>query len=181
MRIFITGGSGFIGRHLLKLLELGDHNVLCLSHTASILSSGSKLRTILGDLNSPESYLVELKRFRPECCVHLAWEGLPDYSIGNCSKNFLAGIKLFETLGQVGCSKIFSLGTCWEYGKNIGEEIELLSYTQKFLKDEFPIEYEEFNKLTLEYNFPAFSSRINEVKWFKDKVVNEVIIVLLRV
>ena len=59
-------------------------------------------------------------------------------------------------------------------GKNIGEEIELLSYTQKFLKDEFPIEYEEFNKLTLEYNFPAFSSRINEVKWFKDKVVNEV-------
>ena len=120
MKIFITGGSGFIGRHLLKLLELGNHNVLCLSHTASIVSSSPTLRTVLGDLNSPDSYSAELKRFRPECCVHLAWEGLPDYSIENCSKNFFAGIKLFETLSQIGCSKIFALGTCWEYGKNIG-------------------------------------------------------------
>ncbi len=68
----------------------------------------------------PDSYAAELKQFKPECCIHLAWGGLPDYSMENCRLNLIAGIKLFEALGQVGCSKIFGLGTCWEYGKHIG-------------------------------------------------------------
>jgi UDP-glucose 4-epimerase len=118
MRIFITGGSGFIGSHLLPLL--GNHEVLCLSHAGAIGNPGAALRTIQGDLNTPDSYAAELERFKPECCIHLAWGGLPDYSMENCRLNLFAGIKLFEMLGQVGCGKIFALGTCWEYGKHIG-------------------------------------------------------------
>jgi nucleoside-diphosphate-sugar epimerase len=122
MRIFITGGSGFIGRHLVPLLD--RHEVLCLSHAASIESPSASLRTIRGDLNAPNSYAGELERFKPECCIHSAWGGLPDYSFQNCSRNLLAGINLFEILGRIGCGKIFAVGTCWEYGKRTGAVME---------------------------------------------------------
>ncbi len=122
MRIFLTGGSGFIGRHLLPLLD--RHEVLCLSHSAPLAGGTDAPRTIIGDLNVPASYVDELERFRPECCIHLACTGVPDYSLTNCRLNLLAGISLFEILGRVGCGRIFAAGTCWEYGKLHGPVVE---------------------------------------------------------
>ena len=117
MRIFVTGGSGFIGSYLLPLLVSGGHEVLSLGRGAGIPGAPRALR---GDLYEPDSYRAELERFRPDCAIHLAWGGLPDYSLGNCRRNLLAGIDLFEALGQAGCNRIFAAGTCWEYGKLTG-------------------------------------------------------------
>jgi len=77
----------------------------------------SASRTIKGDLNVPDSYADEPERFRPECCIHLTWSGLPDYSLANCCSNLLAGINLFDSLNRIGCARTFAAGTCWEYGK----------------------------------------------------------------
>lgn len=77
-------------------------------------------RSIRGDLNNPLSYAEELERFEPECCVHLAWEGLPDYSFQNCSKNLFASTNLFNILGRIGCCRVFAVGSCWEYGTRTG-------------------------------------------------------------
>lgn len=118
MRIFITGGSGFIGKHLLPLLD--HHDVLCLGHAGLMQIHGAALRTIRGDLNVPTSYVDELKRFQPECCIHLAWGGLPDYSFHNCRANLFASTDLFDVLAQIGCGKIFAGGSCWEYGARKG-------------------------------------------------------------
>jgi UDP-glucose 4-epimerase len=118
MRIFVTGGSGFIGKHLLLLLA--GHEVLCLSHATPVESNSAAPRTIRGDLNTPQSYADELERFKPECCIHLAWEGLPDYSFQNCRKNLFASTNLFDILGRLGCGKIFAVGSCWEYGTRAG-------------------------------------------------------------
>lgn len=122
MRIFVTGGSGFLGRHLLPLLD--RHEVLCLSHETAAHGEKGAVRTISGDLNVPDSYADALRGFKPECCIHLAWEGLPDYSPENCRVNLLSGMRLFETLGRVGCGKVFAAGTCWEYGRLTGAVAE---------------------------------------------------------
>lgn len=118
MRIFITGGSGFIGKALLPLLT--HHEILCLTHKDQPEPKNHMLRTIVGDLGIPASYCDELECFKPECCVHLAWNGLPDYSFQNCQANLAASAALFDILCRSACGRIVAGGSCWEYGANTG-------------------------------------------------------------
>jgi len=122
MRIFVTGGSGFIGSHLLPLLVSRGHEVLSLGRVAAAIGGYS---TMQGNLYQPSSYVEQLQRFQPECAIHLAWGGLPNYSMDNCRRNLLAGIDLFDALGRAGCSSVFAAGTCWEYGKLAGAVKEI--------------------------------------------------------
>ena len=118
MRILLTGATGFIGSHLVHLL--GYHQLLLIGRK-EIPYRLPNLSYVQGDLADIERWEVEVRNFSPEACIHLAWEGLPDYSLTNCLKNFEAGISLFELLGSLGCKKILAAGTCWEYGDLRGQ------------------------------------------------------------
>ena len=125
MKIFITGASGFIGKSLLPTLE--GHDILCLSHSQPLKSTNCNVKTVTGDLNDPESYIDALNLFKPDCCIHLAWSGIPDYSINNSAKNLIAGINLVKNLVEVDCEKILIIGSCWEYGNIEGKVSENLN------------------------------------------------------
>ena len=58
-------------------------------------------------------------------------------------------------------------------GKNIGEEVELIKHVREYLKEEFPKEYEEFEKITLLHNFKENKTLLNNLKWFETKVPNK--------
>ena len=119
MKIFVTGGTGFIGKSLIPMLLAHGHEVLALTRTSQ--TEGSKgLKYVVGDLSNL-AYLDSIMReFRPDALVHLAWEGLPDYSIEMCRKNLEYGINIFSSAAMAGCSVVLSTGSCWEYASRSG-------------------------------------------------------------
>lgn len=99
MRIFITGGTGFIGKHLVKKLKEDKNNDLFL------------LSKNLADI---KSWKKDVEGFKPEAAVHLAWEGLPDYSAEISIKNLKYGLDLMNMLAEIGCKTVLMVGSCWE-------------------------------------------------------------------
>ncbi len=125
MRVFLTGGTGFIGRYVLKHLEKEGYNILLLTRTSkenifSIVKT-KKVDIVSGNLSDINKWEDKLKQFKPEATIHLAWEGIPDYGIETSIKNLKCGLSLFEKLASLGCKKIICTGSCWEYGQNQGK------------------------------------------------------------
>jgi nucleoside-diphosphate-sugar epimerase len=118
MRILLTGGGGFIGKHLLPLL--GKHQVLMVGRR-DFEGLEDNISYVKGSLSNLSELEGKIESFSPEACIHLAWEGIPDYSFSNCLKNFNASIRLFDFLSRIGCETIFAAGTCWEYGNLNGQ------------------------------------------------------------
>lgn len=132
MRIFLTGASGFLGRHLIPLLN--RHDLLLIGRNKG-LNYPSNVSYIQGDLTNGQQWERMVADFSPELCVHLAWMGLPDYSLRMCLLNFEMSVRLFEVMIDIGCRKVFAAGTCWEYGdlqgkvseKDVPESINLFA------------------------------------------------------
>lgn len=121
MRIFITGGTGFIGRFILKKLSHGKNKLLVLTRYPEKLKNSKYVRPLKGDLSGNGNWAKKLRDFKPDAAIHLAWEGIPDYGIKNSIKNLNQGLSLFQILAETGCKKIISAGSLWEYGNQTGK------------------------------------------------------------
>lgn len=122
MRILITGGSGFIGKPVLNTLIKNIDNVEILNLTRKKLNPNSKyLENYKCDLSSPKTYLSKIEEFAPDVVIHLAWEGIPDFSLEMCTKNILTSISFIESITKIkSCKKIIITGSCFEYNNKIG-------------------------------------------------------------
>ena len=118
MRIFVTGASGFIGGHLID--ASAGHKLLCLTRRPDehVARAGARANVALlqGDLAEPERWLADLQHFAPDCCIHLAWEGLPDYSPERCQHNLALGRRVIDALAAAKVGRVVVGGSCWEYG-----------------------------------------------------------------
>lgn len=155
MRIFITGGTGFIGRPAVRELQKQGHHLLILAREGEdikeLLSRKGKTLVIKGSLGGPHKWARELRGFRPQAALHMAWEGLPDYGAAVSEKNLIYGLELYKLLAKIGCKKVITTGSCWEYG-----------VTQGKLSEDMPV-----------YPFNAFSAAKNALHWLGREIARE--------
>ena len=120
MKLVLTGASGFLGAPCLKLLLERGHHVLALSRKPPQSGPGARLSGVAwlhADLNAPSSYRDALAAFQPEAALHLAWEGIPDFSLPNCLRNLQSGTLFAAAALELGCRHLVLSGSCWEYGR----------------------------------------------------------------
>jgi nucleoside-diphosphate-sugar epimerase len=137
-KVLVTGGSGFIGSHLIpKLLELG-HDVYSLERYVTgryILGGRRMVKTVFGDLRDLFAVRKILREIQPEAVIHLASISAVSYSYDHPNEvletNFLCTLNLAEScLREIPHFRQFLFaGTSEEYGNQetfpIKEDAEL--------------------------------------------------------
>ena len=115
MRIILTGGTGFIGYPVLKNLIALNHEVVLLGRNFSLINN-LKIEKIRLDLNNFIDKKKEILDFKPDAVLHLAWQGIPDYSKQMSELNFNNSLNFLNFLIENSeCKKIIVPGSCWEY------------------------------------------------------------------
>ena len=115
MNIFITGGTGFIGSHIVSKLVGDGHNLLLLSRKPK-----DEDGIIIGGLSNVGGWIEEVRIFKPDVTIHMAWEDIPNYNEETSIKNLNYGVDLITSIAKIGCKKIIVTGSCWEYERTIG-------------------------------------------------------------
>ena len=112
---FVTGGSGFIGKYVVKkLLENGEEVIVLVREAKKYKLQGCEI-LVEGNLGDIASWKNELKQYTIETCIHLAWEGIPDYSYEMSKKNLLYGLYVLDLCKEFGIKNLVITGSCWEY------------------------------------------------------------------
>ena len=124
MNILITGGTGFVGQPLLKMLTKSNHNVLAIARKE--IPIYDSIKTLTCDLSTLTKINDQLIDFQPEIILHLAWQGIPDFSFNMSNKNLSDSINFFNWIFEkTKCKKIIISGSCFEYGRKRGACSEL--------------------------------------------------------
>ena len=111
MKVLVTGGTGFIGRHVMAALAEQGHDAM---------SSGRSGADVRLDLRDGDAVREVLSSLRPEAVVHLAWQGLPDYSEDQCRANLEMGKGLIDAVAECGVQRVIASGSCWEHASRQG-------------------------------------------------------------
>jgi UDP-glucose 4-epimerase len=122
MRVFITGGAGYIGSICVEELLNAGHEVtvydnLSEGHSSAVDSRARFIRASSDDY--PEVYQA-LKEFRTEAIIHFAASALVGESMTDPGKyfrnNVANGLRLLDAAVQAGIKKFIFSSTCATYG-----------------------------------------------------------------
>lgn len=122
MRIFVTGGAGYIGSVMTDVLVDGGHDVTVFDNLSrghrDAVSPGATF--VQGDLADTPLVLATLQERGIEAVIHMAGDALVSESMGNPARyyrnNLLAGISLLEAMRDAGVRPIVFSSTCAVYG-----------------------------------------------------------------
>jgi dTDP-6-deoxy-L-talose 4-dehydrogenase (NAD+) len=124
MKIAVTGGTGFIGNHLITHLLKEGHYVLVTGtneEKAKAYEWFSKVKFVTLNINSTisEEKIIEIASCQK--LIHLAWSGLPNYKeLFHFEVNLVPHYNFLKSLVEMGMEDITVAGTCMEYGVQDG-------------------------------------------------------------
>ncbi len=120
--ILVTGAGGFIGKWVMKQLTENGKEVAALVRDAGKYGGVRRgemiIEAALDDLSSATKTLQSLPI---DTCIHLAWEGIPDYSYGMSKKNLQHGLEVLDLCRECGINNLVITGSCWEYKNPVGK------------------------------------------------------------
>ena len=119
MRVLVTGATGFIGHHVVRSLSDAGHHILGTSRSPTRTASLAGLDLCSYQMGEPLPRKVT--EWMPEVVVHLAWEGIPDFSKKRCKRNIENQTGFFRLAMKLpSVRRIVVAGSCREYGAAVG-------------------------------------------------------------
>jgi dTDP-6-deoxy-L-talose 4-dehydrogenase (NAD+) len=117
MKLWITGASGFIGRHLVAQAALAGHQVSIIARRAATPRDEASALHLPLDLADSAEVTAAVRRAAPDAIIHLAWYARPeDYLI---SVENVESLKMTLTFARAvlagGCRRMIGVGSCVEY------------------------------------------------------------------
>ena len=121
MRIFVTGGAGYIGSHVVKALGKEGHELLVYDnlstgHEWAVLSG----RLLRGDLADRTAIREALRDFRPEAVMHFAASIQVEESVREplayYRNNVVNTLNLLEAMRETGTARFLYSSTAAVYG-----------------------------------------------------------------
>ena len=123
MRMFLTGGSGFIGAETLRLgLEAGHEMLVHVRPNSAeqrLAPFAGRFERLDLDLNDGPALAAALTRYRPEVVLHLAWFGVANHARFDrrqFAENIEPSCSLVEAAAAAGASGFVAMGSQGEYG-----------------------------------------------------------------
>ena len=120
--IWLTGSSGFIGKHLNRKLISSDYNLSCISNNQNLKDECQNSDTYFLNFSSEKDIKDLIGQIGlPDVFIHLGWGGMKDSTSSVHLTNNLHDAKiLIETLYLSGLEKFIFHGSVNEYGSRTG-------------------------------------------------------------
>lgn len=117
-RVIMTGGTGFIGKHLVKYLISKGVDVTLLTHDISNVKHESELlHYIVVDYSDLNSLIDEISG-EFDVFYHLGWEGVTSDNKNNIDmqlRNIETSVSILRLSKAINCKKTIAAGTVAEY------------------------------------------------------------------
>lgn len=123
MKVFVTGGSGYIGSVVVKrLVERGyDVTVFDNLERGHRCNVDPAAKLIVGDLRNAAEIDAAMESVRPDAVMHFAAYALVGESMADpmmyFRNNVGGGVNLFAAMEKAGCARIIFSSTCATYGQ----------------------------------------------------------------
>ena len=123
MKILVTGSTGFIGNYVIRELLKNDCQVTATGRRVAEKVPYNWIEEVdyfPADLKVKRDNWFEFFG-KPDCLIHLAWEGLPHYDQPfHWEKNLPHNASFLKNMVEKGCRNVVVAGTCFEYGIRSG-------------------------------------------------------------
>lgn len=121
MNILVVGGAGYIGSHMVRLLDQKGHQVTILDNLSTGFAPAVKAgQLIIGDLNDRQLTTTLLQKNKIDAVMHFAACAQVGESVIDPAKyyqnNVVATLNLLECMRECDVRKIVFSSTCATYG-----------------------------------------------------------------